>query len=85
MRTTPSGDRQKLESLARQVPDDLIRDATLVGTVGEVTAGVVNIIERGITQVIVRASATSHQGIDATLEAFATQVMPEVRQRLRQP
>ena len=77
-------DRQKLESLARQVPDDLIRDATLVGTVGEVTAGVVSIIERGITQVTIRASATSHQGIDATLEAFATQVMPEVRQRLRQ-
>ena len=77
-------DRPKLESLARQVPDDLIRDATLVGAVGEVTAGVVSIIERGITQVTVRASATSHQGIDATLEAFATQVMPEVRQRLRQ-
>ena len=76
-------DQQKLETLARQVPDDLTRDATLVGTVEEVTARVVSIIEWGITQVIIRASATARQGIDATLEAFATQVMPQVRQRLR--
>ena len=76
-------DSEKLESLARQVPDDFIRDASLVGTVEEVTARVVSIIEWGITQVTIRASATARQGIGATLEAFATQVMPQVRQRLR--
>ena len=75
-------DTQKLESLARQAPDDLIRDATLAGTVEEVTAKVVSMIGWGITQVTIRASATAHQGIGATLEAFATQVMPQVRQRL---
>jgi len=78
-----TNDHQKLETLTRLVPDDLIRDATLVGTVEEVTGRVVSIIERGITQVTIRASATARQGIDATLEAFATQVMPQVRQRLR--
>ena len=76
-------DHEKLETLARQVPDDLIRDATLVGTVEEVTDKVVSIIGWGITQVTIRASATPSQGIGATLEAFATQVMPQVRQRLR--
>ncbi len=76
-------DQQKLETRARQVPDNLTRDATLVGTVEEVTARVMSIIEWGITQVTIRASATARQGIDATMEAFATQVMPQVRQRLR--
>ena len=76
-------DTQKLESLARQTPDDLIRDATLTGTVEEVTAKVVSMIGWGITQVTIRASATPRQGIATTLEAFATQVMPQVRQRLR--
>jgi len=76
-------DTQKLESLAKQAPDDLIRDATLAGTVEEVSAKVVSMIESGITQVTIRASATPHQGIATTLETFSTQVMPQVREQLR--
>jgi alkanesulfonate monooxygenase SsuD/methylene tetrahydromethanopterin reductase-like flavin-dependent oxidoreductase (luciferase family) len=76
-------DTQKLEILAKQAPDDLIRDATLAGTAEEVTAKVVSMIESGITQVTIRPSATPHQGIATTLETFATQVMPQVREQLR--
>jgi 5,10-methylenetetrahydromethanopterin reductase len=76
-------DTQKLESLARQAPDDLIRDATLAGTIDEVTAKVVSMIESGITQVTIRPSPTPRQGIATTLETFATQVMPQVREQLR--
>ena len=75
-------DLNKLESLARQVPNHIVEESTLVGTVEDVTARVVNLSGWGISQIIVRPSATPQHGIDQTLKAFATQVMPAVRQQI---
>ena len=73
---------ERLTSMARRVPDNLIASMALAGTVDEVAAGVVKIVQRGISQIIVRPSPTRTGGVDATLEAFAAQVMPLVRREL---
>ena len=73
-------DEEKLTAMASQVPDDLIDTMALAGTVDEVAGRVLKIAGRGITHVIVRPSPSRRGGIEATLEAFATQVMPRVRQ-----
>jgi hypothetical protein len=39
-------------------------------------------VRRGINQILVRPSPSPEGGIDGTLEAFATKVMPVVRREL---
>jgi len=75
-------DEEKLASMARRVPDNLIDTMALAGTAGEVADRLVKIVQRGISQIIVRPSPTRSGGVDATLEAFAAQVMPLVRREL---
>ena len=75
-------DQRSLNELAQQVPDDLVDATTLSGTVEDAAARVLSLVRAGISQIIIRPSPTVKQGVEATLEAFATQVMPTVRQQL---
>ena len=75
-------DEEKLASMARRVPEKLIDAMALAGTVDEVANQVVKIVRRGVSQIIVRPSPSRSGSVNATLDAFATQVMPLVRQEL---
>ncbi|PKB67196.1 MAG: hypothetical protein BZY81_05285 [SAR202 cluster bacterium Io17-Chloro-G4] len=71
-----------LADMAQRVPDHIIDAMTLAGTPEEVAQRVVRIVRRGVSQILVRPSPSGESGIDVTLEAFATQVMPVVRREL---
>ena len=75
-------DERKLTSMARRVPDRLIDTMALAGTVDDVTSRVVKVVRRGVSQIIIKPSPSRSAGEEATLEAFATQVMPSVRREL---
>ena len=75
-------DEATLANMAQQVPDHLIDAMTLAGTAEQVAERVVKIVRRGVSQILMRPSPSPEGGMDGTLEAFATQVMPVVRQEL---
>lgn len=75
-------DEAKLANMAQRVPDHIIDAMTLAGTPEEVAERAVRIVRRGVSQILVRPSPSPDGGIEGTLEAFATQVMPMVRQEL---
>jgi len=75
-------DDATLADMARRVPDHIIDAMTLAGTPEEVAQRVGRIVRRGVNQILVRPSPSPEGGINGTLEAFATQVMPIVRREL---
>ena len=75
-------DDSTLADMAQRVPDHIIDAMSLSGTPEEVAQRVVRIVRRGINQILVRPSPSPEGGIDGTLEAFATKVMPVVRREL---
>ena len=75
-------DDATLADMARRVPDHIVDAMTLAGTPEEVAQRVGRIVRRGVNQILVRPSPSPEGGIDGTLEAFATQVMPTVRREL---
>ena len=75
-------DDATLAHMARQLPDHIIDAMTLAGTPEEVAQRVGKIVRRGVNQIMVRPLPSPEGGIDATLEAFANQVMPLVRREL---
>lgn len=75
-------DEDTLARMAKRVPDDIIDAMTLAGTAGDVAGRVVKIARKGVGQIIIRPSPSPEGGIDGTLEAFATQVMPQARREL---
>ena len=75
-------DDATLAHMAQGVPDHIIDAMTLAGTPDEVAQRVGEIVRRGVNQILVRPLPSPEGGIDCTLEAFATQVMPVVRREL---
>ena len=75
-------DDSTLADMAQRVPDHIIDAMSLSGTPEEVAQRVVRIVRRGVNQILVRPSPSPEGGIDGTLEAFATKVMPVVRREL---
>ncbi len=75
-------DDATLADMARRVPDHIIDAMTLAGTPEDVAPRVGRIVRRGVNQILVRPSPSPEGGINGTLEAFATQVMPIVRREL---
>ncbi len=74
-------DPATLDAIARELPEEFIDIFTLAGTAEEVTERVVKLANRGVTHVMVRPVAPPGGVARDTLEAFAKQVMPEVRRR----
>jgi alkanesulfonate monooxygenase SsuD/methylene tetrahydromethanopterin reductase-like flavin-dependent oxidoreductase (luciferase family) len=75
-------DDATLAHMAQGVPDHIIDAMTLAGTPDEVAQRVGAIVRRGVNQILVRPLPSPEGGINGTLEAFATQVMPVVRREL---
>ena len=75
-------DDATLARMAQGVPDHIIDAMTLAGTPDEVAQRVGAIVRRGVNQILVRPLPSPEGGINGTLEAFATQVMPTVRREL---
>ena len=75
-------DDDTLAHMARRVPDHIIDAMALAGTPEVVAERTAKIVRRGVNQILVRPSPSPEGGIDGTLEAFATQVMPLVRREL---
>jgi len=75
-------DDATLARMAQGVPDHIIDAMTLAVTPDEVAQRVGEIVRRGVNQILVRPLPSPEGGINGTLEAFATQVMPVVRREL---
>ena len=75
-------DEKKLTNMALRVPDRLIDTMALSGTAGEVASRLLEIVRRGVSQIIIKPSPSRSAGEESTIEAFATQVMPLVRGEL---
>ena len=72
-------DKDRLAEVAGHLPDDIIDAMTLAGTVDQIAERVAKIAGNGINQVIIRPVPSPEGGLEATLEAFARQVLPRVR------
>lgn len=75
-------DPAPLRAVAPHVPDELVDAVTLAGPPGEVAEGVVRLAREGITQLMVFPLAVDGR-IETTIERFAREVMPRVREALR--
>ncbi len=75
-------DDATLAHMAERVPDQIIDAMSLARTPEEVAERVCRIVRRGVNQILVRPSPSPEGGIDGTLQAFATEVMPMVRWEL---
>ena len=74
-----------LTDMAQRVPERIIDSMALAGTADEVAARVERIARKGVSQILIKPCATTLDGIETTLEAFGTQVMPQVRRKLAEP
>ncbi|HXH09474.1 MAG TPA: LLM class flavin-dependent oxidoreductase [Alphaproteobacteria bacterium] len=68
-----------LQPLAAEIPDAFVQALTLAGPPAEVAAEVTRLARAGITQLIVAPDGD----IEATVERFQAEVMPQVRAELR--
>lgn len=74
-------DAARLAPAAALVPDTFVDAVTLAGTVEDVTAGVLQLQQRGITHVLINPLAPDDD-IEQVIRTFAHEVMPRVTERL---
>jgi 5,10-methylenetetrahydromethanopterin reductase len=72
------GDFGLIAELATVIPDELVRDAALAGTVDEVARQIVEIAGTGITQITLYPMPLEGQTIETVLERFVREVLPAV-------
>jgi 5,10-methylenetetrahydromethanopterin reductase len=77
------GDTKLIGDYTDLIPDDLVRDAALAGTVEDVARQIVEIAATGITQITVYPMPLEGQTIESVLEQFVREVLPAI-ERLRQ-
>jgi 5,10-methylenetetrahydromethanopterin reductase len=75
-------DPAPLRAVAPHVPDELVDAVTLAGPPEEVAQGVVSLAREGIAQLMVYPLAVDGR-IETTIERFAREVMPRIRETLR--
>jgi alkanesulfonate monooxygenase SsuD/methylene tetrahydromethanopterin reductase-like flavin-dependent oxidoreductase (luciferase family) len=71
-------DAARLAPLAALIPDAFVTAMTLAGTVDDVTAQVVGLVQRGVTHVMVYPIAPDGD-VERILRSFAHEVMPRVQ------
>ena len=74
-------DPAPLRAVAPEVPDEFVDAVTLAGPPGDVADGVVRLSRAGIGQLMVFPLAVDGR-IETTIERFAQEVMPRVREAL---
>ncbi len=74
-------DPAPLKAVAPEVPDELVDAVTLAGPPADVADGVLRLARAGITQLMVFPLAEDGR-IETTVERFAQEVMPHVREAL---
>jgi 5,10-methylenetetrahydromethanopterin reductase len=73
---------ETLTKLAAKIPDSVIDASTLAGTVEGVADNLVQLINAGMDEVIIRPSPLEGTGIEETLSRFATEVIPKVKEQI---
>jgi 5,10-methylenetetrahydromethanopterin reductase len=74
-------DPARLAPAAALVPDTLVDAITLAGTVEDVTARVVRMIQGGVTHIMINPLAPDGE-VERIIRGFAHEVMPQVHKRL---
>jgi 5,10-methylenetetrahydromethanopterin reductase len=72
------GDYPLIAEYAELIPDDLVRDAALAGTVDEVARQIVEIAATGVTQITLYPMPLEGQTIESVLERFVQEVLTAV-------
>jgi 5,10-methylenetetrahydromethanopterin reductase len=72
------GDFGLIAEYANLIPDDLVYDAALAGTVDDVARQIVEITATGITQIALYPMPLEGQTIESVLEQFVSEVLPAV-------
>jgi alkanesulfonate monooxygenase SsuD/methylene tetrahydromethanopterin reductase-like flavin-dependent oxidoreductase (luciferase family) len=72
-------DPQVLAPIAALVPDDFVDALTLAGTVADVAASLVRMVQHGVRHIMISPVAADGD-VESVVRNFAQQVMPHVRQ-----
>jgi 5,10-methylenetetrahydromethanopterin reductase len=72
------GDHGLMAPYTSLIPDDLVRDAALAGTVDEVARQIVEIAALGINEITLYPMPLDGQTIESVLERFTSEVLPAV-------
>jgi 5,10-methylenetetrahydromethanopterin reductase len=74
-------DPQVLAPIAALVPDNFVEALTLAGTVNDVAASLVRMVQRGVRHIMISPVAADGD-VESVVKSFAQQVMPQVHQAL---